>query len=429
MITIRAGEVSGAYAADLSFEGNSTAGNATFLAEGHTLSGAWDSHIDFRNSSSAGNATFNYTGGAYIDFHEESTAATAHFTSDGSSVLNPTASIIRFWDSSGADQITAVMNGATTSNVDGADGGHIFFFSTATAESGHFTLNGSTVNNARGASTDFLQGATAADSTFILNGGTTNGALGGLLRFRDSATADNATLIANTGSPGPRGGGRIYFEQDSTGGTARLKVFGIGKLDLSVHVPVSVTVGSIEGDGNIFLGLCNLVAGGNNSTTAFSGVIQDGGLNGGVGGSLTKVGNGTLSLGNLNTYSGGTSVSSGTLVAAHDGALGTGNVTVAAGTTLTLQGGANTNYIADAATLSVVNGSTVSLNFSGNPEVVGFFESQRRFTTRRFIRKCCQWRTKSIAAIFRQRNNPRCQSASFFAKSARSGNFRHHFAI
>jgi hypothetical protein len=39
-----------------------------------------------------------------------------------------------------------------------------------------------------------------------------------------------------------------------------------------------------------------------------------------------------------------------------------------------LQGGVNTNYIADAATLSVVNGSVVNLNFSGSPEVVGFLE-------------------------------------------------------
>jgi outer membrane autotransporter protein len=72
-----------------------------------------------------------------------------------------------------------------------------------------------------------------------------------------------------------------------------------------------VTVGSIEGDGNVFLGPNNLTVGSNNLSTLFSGVIQDGG----TGGSLTKVGTGTLTLTGLNTYTGATTVNGGTLAA------------------------------------------------------------------------------------------------------------------
>ncbi len=48
-------------------------------------------------------------------------------------------------------------------------------------------------------------------------------------------------------------------------------------------------------------------------STTFSGVIQDGGQNGGVGGSLTKIGTGTLILSGANTYTGNTNINRGVL--------------------------------------------------------------------------------------------------------------------
>ena len=46
-----------------------------------------------------------------------------------------------------------------------------------------------------------------------------------------------------------------------------------------------MTIGSIEGEGDVFLGANNLTVGSNDLSTSFSGVIQDGGF----GGSLAKV--------------------------------------------------------------------------------------------------------------------------------------------
>ena len=88
-----------------------------------------------------------------------------------------------------------------------------------------------------------------------------------------------------------------------------------------------MTTGSIEGTGAVFLGANNLIVGGNNLDTAFSGVIQDSGLNG----SFTKVGTGIL----------------------------------------TFEGGASNDHIEDTVTLSIVSGSTVNLNFSGNADAIG----------------------------------------------------------
>jgi len=97
-----------------------------------------------------------------------------------------------------------------------------------------------------------------------------------------------------------------------------------------------VTIGSLSGDGFVFLGANDLTVGSNNSQSTFTGVIADGGGNGGTLGSLTKVGSGTLSLTGLNSYTGGTSVNGGTLLAMTKGssALGSGSIVINSGGTL-----------------------------------------------------------------------------------------------
>ena len=102
-------------------------------------------------------------------------------------------------------------------------------------------------------------------------------------------------------------------------------------------------IGSIEGSGNYFLGSKMLIVGGNNLSTTVSGTIQDGGFLGGIGGSLTKVGAGTLTLAGANPYTGGTTISAGTVLTQNASALGTGPVAFGNGTALQVQNLLNVN--------------------------------------------------------------------------------------
>jgi hypothetical protein len=102
-----------------------------------------------------------------------------------------------------------------------------------------------------------------------------------------------------------------------------VEVFDNGDVDISGHQS-GVTIGSIEGSGNVLLGANNLRVGTNNISTSFSGVISGSG-------SLAKVGNGLLTL------------------QAND-------------------------CIADTVGLILVSGSTIKLDFTGSPDIIAFLK-------------------------------------------------------
>ena len=143
----------------------------------------------------------------------------------------------------------------------------------------------------------FNNTATAGHTRIISNGGDdATGRDPGKTIFNDSSTAGSAFLIANGGCFF-REGGSITFNGTSTGGTARVQVSfgcsshaGNGFLDISDHQS-GMTIGSIEGDGDVFLGANRLRVGTNNLSTTFSGYIFNDEQ-----GSLTKVGTGILTL-------------------------------------------------------------------------------------------------------------------------------------
>jgi hypothetical protein len=338
--TNNASAVPGAFGGIVDFTNTSTAGSGTFTNNGSAVTGAFGGFTEFHDTSTAGNGTFTNNAGAFIgalggntEFHDTSTAGSGTFTTNGGAVSGAsTSGRIVFFETSTAG------NGIFTTNGDAVPGptpGVTSFINSSTAGNGTFTTNGGAVSGAFGGFTSFGDTSTAGNGTFTTNGGVVIGANGGHLEFSNTSTAGNATMIAN-GGPGTAVdvGGIIRFFDDSTGGTARVKVFGNGNLDISYHNAPGVTVGSIEGNGAVFLGAFNLTVGSNSLTTTFSGVIQDGGGNGGTGGSLTKIGTGTLTLSGTNTYTGGTTVNDGTLLVTNTGGSGTGSgaVQVNAGT-------------------------------------------------------------------------------------------------
>jgi hypothetical protein len=231
--------------------------------------------------------TFGTSGGQLI-FNNTSTAAGAHmsivnYAQDASGGGN---GYTIFNDSSSAAGASILNVGSPGIFIGGEAPGATIFNGTSTAGHATVTNTGGSFYGGSGGSTTFNDSSTADSATLVADSGAPD-ASGGGIRFYGDSSAGNAILIANGGSSGTSGGG-IGFNDASTGGTARVEVFFNGSLGVDGHQS-GVTIGSIEGSGNVFLGTNRLTVGANNISTSFSGLISGSGL-------LSKVGSGILTL-------------------------------------------------------------------------------------------------------------------------------------
>ena len=305
--------------------------------------------------------TITNTQNAATSFVNSSSAANA-------SIVNNQLGFTQFFNSSSAGTATIVNDGVllSTNNF----GGTTNFNDTSTAAS-------ATILNRNNGQTAFLQASTAGSATIV---NSTNGPLdlsmflaggsyffatssagnatiinngGGVAYFGETSSAANATIINNNG-------GTTYFFEASSAGNATIVNNGGGIVDFSGLTTGGTTAGSIAGAGVYFIGSKQLTVGSNNLSTMVSGVIADGGSAGGIGGSLVKVGSGTLTLAGANTYTGGTTLNAGGLVV--NGSLASG-VTMNGGTL----GGSGTigGLVANAGTLAPGN-SIGTLTVNGN---------------------------------------------------------------
>ena len=120
---------------------------------------------------------------------------------------------------------------------------------------------------------------------------------GGILALGAGFRGDNVTIHNSTGT--------LQLAADADLITA--KVLNESKLSVANVAPVSVSIGSINGSGAVLLGAKQLSIGANNLDSDISGSIS------GAGGSLVKVGTGTLKLSGINSYTNGTLIQAGTL--------------------------------------------------------------------------------------------------------------------
>jgi len=325
----------------------------------------------FTNSASAGStgktvftnaggiSNGNFGGAEY--FQNSANAGTATFINNPGTVNGANGGFVYFDNSSSASGATIINNGAS---VSGANGGTASFNASSTAGTAVITNNAGTVQGAYGGYIIFSNNSTAGSATITNNGAKFGGAgiEGAYTWFENTTSAGSATLIANGGSNGGQGGEVGFFNQ-STGGTAKIILSGNGFLDISGinGTSKSVTIGSLatgSSGGIVYLGANNLTVGSNNTSTLFSGVIQDfGGGTAGTGGSLTKIGTGSLDLSGASSYTGNTIVSAGTL--AVDGQILSPLTTVNQGATLGGGGYIGSKQIAN--TGNVVNNGTVAL--------------------------------------------------------------------
>jgi autotransporter-associated beta strand protein len=204
-------------------------------------------------------------------------------------------------------------------------------------------IAGATIRNSAG--TAVLSGPVTleGDTTFDTTGAglTTTGSIaeiGGSRMLIKSGAAELALVGVNTYTGLTRiDSGSIRTTQAERIADASPVVIAAGA---ALVLGGNEAVASVAGAGAINLGASTLTVGGTNATTTFSGVISDGGS----GGRVAKSGSGNWSLTGANSYGGGTAIDGGTLtLSGATASAGTGAITIAAGTTLDLIGGAVVN--------------------------------------------------------------------------------------
>jgi autotransporter-associated beta strand protein len=196
----------------------------------------------------------------------------------------------------------------------------------------------------------FLNNSTAGNATINLGAGA-------FLAFFDISTAGSANIInsnkieidfnsdSSAGSASIVTNGLTQFFDHSTAGSAAITNNAGGTVDFSRAIGPAgdhkLTVGSIAGAGTYDLGADQLTVGLNGFSREVSGPIDDGGIGGGSGASLVKVGQGKLTLSDAgNTYSGGTILEAGKLDIAAVGAAGPRAITFAGRATLAIENAA-----------------------------------------------------------------------------------------
>ena len=195
----------------------------------------------------------------------------------------------------GTFDISGTSSGATVTTLNGVANSHV-------------TLGGQTLTISYGSTT--YAGIIQGTGGLTLTGGTQT--LSGANTYTGATNVNAGTLQA---------GANTSFAQTSAftiaaGATLALNNF-------------NETIGSLAGAGTVTNGGAasrTLTTGGDNTSTMFSGVIQDGAAGAT---NLTKTGTGTFTLSGANTYTGTTTISTGTLQVGNGGTTGSvaGNIT------------------------------------------------------------------------------------------------------
>lgn len=262
---------------------------------------------------------------------------------------------------------TTGVFGLASSDITINHQGTINFNNDAAAESHNFSLDDGLLN--------FNNTASAADSV-------TDAKNGSIINFADTANGGNGlfTLATNT---------TMNFKDQTNAGNAQIDNTGLvtfaddaqaenGVITNNAGGIVNIagannttTIGSLSGAGNVELGATTLREGTLNRDDTISGIIS------GNGGSLEKVGTGTLTLTGDNTWTGTTSVEQGVLLVNGNQQTATGDISVAANSSLggngTMGGKvtvADDGHIAAGADLNSVGTFTVGgLELSQNSQV------------------------------------------------------------
>jgi len=222
------------------------------------------------------------------------------------------------WSTLGASNGTLLINlSASQTWTNNSSAGSLF-------GQGTYNYNGGgTATWTLGGTGNTAISATVGDSSGTLNiqkTGTGTLTLSGAGNtYAGDTSVKEGTLVLSKSSGNATGAGAVTVGDSSgSAGSALLRLDGNNQINDSSAVTINSdgkldvngkteTIGSLAGVGATDLGSGALTAGGNNTTTTYSGVMTGTGT-------FTKTGTGTTTLSGNNTYTGATNVNGGTLV-------------------------------------------------------------------------------------------------------------------
>ena len=313
--------------AGLSNQGTVSLGNSATLNTG-------SSH--FNNSGTVNTGT----SASIIDSGAMTNSGTINF-SGGTTTFSSGTNAITNTGTINLNSGTAVVKGSLSGN--------------GTITMGNGTTFQSANNNQAIANNMTLAGGGSATFNTAGNDASISGVVSGNAQFTKSGTG-NLTLSGNNTFTGPASinGGQLTLQ----GGNAIANSTAVQLNTGTLKVSSAETIGSLSTAAGTQTVLdATLSAGANNTNTTSSGVIS------GAAG-LVKQGTGTMTLNSssANTYTGGTTVSGGTLAASTNQQLGSGSVTVGTGATLTTGNGTTQSVAGLANQGSVTLGNNSTLN-------------------------------------------------------------------
>ena len=309
------GTVTGALGGQTIFYNSSTAGSGTFTNNGATVSGVASGVTYFYNSSNAGTGTFtNYGGtvsgawGGITQFDNTSDAGTGTFNNIGTAVSGASGGTTVFKGSSTA-------NGATLNANNGAvAGGGIYFYATSTGGTAIVTATGNgflDISNHTGA---MGIGSIAGSGNFFLGSNTlTTGGNGG------STTVSG--VIQDGGNNGGVGGGLTKTGAGTMILSGANTYTGLTTISVGVlQIGNAGTTGSLGRTSSIIDNASLILDRSNTLTQGLAGFGDFTAISGT--GTVTQAGAGTTILTLANTYTGGTTISAGTLQIGSGGTTG-----------------------------------------------------------------------------------------------------------
>jgi autotransporter-associated beta strand protein len=235
-----------------------TVGNASSTSYAGSITGSG-------NLAKVGSGTFTLS--AASSMTGTTTVSAGQFSLGGSNLLADTSAVAV------AGGVLALGGNSDTVGAFAISGGSLTGSGTVTAA--NYTLGGGTVSANLGSGTMNVTGNASLNGT---SNGTTLNLTSGTLTLGSAGRLAAASAVAVNGSAG-----------------AALTLGG------------NETIGSLAGAANVAIGSNTLTVGGDNTSTTYSGSLNGAG-------SVTKVGNGTLTLTGANSNSGGTTVSGGQLI-------------------------------------------------------------------------------------------------------------------